>query len=795
MKNIKILLVFLVALFVIKVNGVNAIQLNDSVSLTSSGGDTGVNIYQYNPQRNEVVKTTDLIEYKYVVGETGGFAWCIDPATHNANASSLIVKEEITDSGILAILAANSSDYWATLIALRTYNYKANIYPFNPITISSRVDEMTAYENFGIYGNSLSEIGDNFKGSFINFADPMVSSDSQISTLIEAERLLKLAESGSGSNITAYLLADTSGGNQRYIAVGEPSEEEEEEVPDCPINFDLPTECVDPDAETVTGKIEEPSDIENCIVGNADRQNYCDTSVSNNSYCAVYCKEDYSEIRYSGAQDVNSGRYFQVTAKISGVKTCYADVDVTGFKSDISTLSARVEELQKTLASAPGNKSTAEGQLSFWQRQTASPTGYDQDLINANIANYQSAVNNWQSVIDTYPARIEETNKAIEKAFTEIDACSTWEVSFDSIPIITYEYDEEYENNIASEDKKLDTTLEDFGSTETILNCAGSTNSEYTSCSSAANDQTKITYTYCTTTSCETRTGNYSNAIHVAKKADKNIEYKAPEIFYNTYPNGNIIYGEPTDPNVEYDQIDGLPVSLTTDAGLHNFKFTISNLGEKADCTAGRFDEEDDFVTENEYVCYYKVNCPDCKPGVDITIPEVCPNCIFQFGIIQLYFRTISTDSFNPNDREIGYNFSVDDIKYGFISAKAEETLGGEGSSNPEGGILGVGDPYGGEPTLTVNLTPGLANEIRKYNDDNSSYANDTLTCEDYNEDHKNIFCYSNVLGDWADDYPEQFTFIGGSQSIRNDVNKYWTVFNEDLPVPGPTSVGGPSWK
>ncbi len=66
--------------------------------------------------------------------------------------------------------------------------------------------------------------------------------------------------------------------------------------------------------------------------------------VNDNKYCTVSCSEDY-KFSYSGIQDTDSGRYFRVSAKISGVKTCYTSpIDYEQFARDIK---AAQEEILK----------------------------------------------------------------------------------------------------------------------------------------------------------------------------------------------------------------------------------------------------------------------------------------------------------------------------------------------------------------------------------------------------------------------------------------------------------------
>ncbi len=81
---------------------------------------------------------------------------------------------------------------------------------------------------------------------------------------------------------------------------------------------------------TVTNKL----NVKECIINNEDPvgNSY---EVSDNRYCKVYCKEDY-KLSLPGNQNVDSGRYFQLTAKVTGSKTCYTSkINTDKFLSDL----------------------------------------------------------------------------------------------------------------------------------------------------------------------------------------------------------------------------------------------------------------------------------------------------------------------------------------------------------------------------------------------------------------------------------------------------------------------------
>ncbi len=94
--------------------------------------------------------------------------------------------------------------------------------------------------------------------------------------------------------------------------------------------------CADTEANA---KIDGPSKIKSCIIDNDDDagNTYQFTSSAggvDNSYCKIFCKEDYAEIKLNPiVKDVKCGGYFKLTSSIKGTKTCYAGSPDTTDKS------------------------------------------------------------------------------------------------------------------------------------------------------------------------------------------------------------------------------------------------------------------------------------------------------------------------------------------------------------------------------------------------------------------------------------------------------------------------------
>lgn len=426
-------------------------------------------------------------------------------------------------------------------------------------------------------------------------------------------------------------------------------------------------------------------------------------------------------------------------------------------------------------------------------------------------------------------------NNDLYSLFSDLEG---WTMLFVLNPVIEYSYTESYSSGTVSDYMKLngvysneDNYLEivydsssyyyngSFKSTDyTSYGCLYNSNSncydiDYSDTNDSDNYDTRE-FIFCSTEKCEVV--EYENfptedLKYVSAEVTKTVEYETPDAFYNSYPTGTVLYSKDSsvldDEDDDIVLIDGLPVSLTTEKGAYTFEFTITNLGEYYDdCTGGRINEElsvlDPSIFDEDsydYVCYFKINCPLC----DVTTrfewdpdDEKCVTCIVN-NTFTMYFRTISITNSDAleNDRELGYNwnytYATTDTVYGFIGSKAEVTIEE---------IYELGDgTYSGDPILTVELTSTMANKIQEYNELNSSYSNDTLTCYDYG-DYANVLCYSDLLTDWADDYPDNFEFyLDRTGNTNNDVSVYpdegyWTLYTSGI-INTTYSIGGPSWK
>lgn len=486
-----------------------------------------------------------------------------------------------------------------------------------------------------------------------------------------------------------------------------------------------------------------------CVIGNTDQRGskgalyqvgsckYEDgksnkmENVVDNNYCTVSCYEEYSDLTYSGAQSVMSGRYLEVGASITGTKTC-----IVSMKDE-----------------------------------------------------YTNTVNN-------------DAAKACG-IFTENDDKTKgkgWSTVFGVVPEVEYSYEEKY--------IKDDSSYKKMSSKTTTL---------------------ATTTTYCSgldkNGDCIVLTGNAydekgnPNFKYAYQSVKNKFDYSTPEVFYQASSTGIVsVTDDKLDEN-KYSKINGLPISLDSKAGLYEFTFEITKMGEFYDtCKSGRLIDQDskadlldrdkDISANIEYVCAYAINCPECVPGGNIEWPDdpkQCDYCLLD-NKLNIYFNTIPTsnrENFNSADREMGYNWNTDkeknDTVYGGLSTKAEKTV----DAIYDGGATIYGESE--NAILKVELTPSLAKEIREYNKNVNSYSNATLSCSDREFTDKdgntalaeNIFCYSEKLNHWAENFSKNFVF----NDDRDNTESYWKTISTnandiDFDYNYTTyTLGGPSWK
>lgn len=284
--------------------------------------------------------------------------------------------------------------------------------------------------------------------------------------------------------------------------------------------------------------IKAPEKVKTCIIDNQDDagNTYQFTASAggvSNSYCNVFCKEDYAKIKLNPiVEAVNCGGYFKLTSHIEGTKTCYTggntadkSINKSQFIKDIvaaqrkmiegydlvlkaeaaSATSAR-EDTCSSCTGCPGVGYIKVGTYTGIRALNATADGYVGTANSTGSFRYGSAPScsssrsttaSIASAIAADKAHgeklISEGKSAYEKAMREYNACTTgWINTFLFEQKLRYYYDENHgkdnENytpyyDLISKDEYKDLQyLEKDGNEEvktTITICTGQANEAY----------------------------------------------------------------------------------------------------------------------------------------------------------------------------------------------------------------------------------------------------------------------------------------------------------------------------
>ena len=607
----------------------------------------------------------------------------------------------------------------------------------------------------------------------------------------------------------------------------------------CPTEINIKGQCSDNQTDIApAGSIktldkengDTGGDIDYCIIDNHDEagnsyelsNSFTGISEENNA-CKVYCKENYS-VAFDGIKHVNSGRYFKFGAEIEDDIVCYiTNIDFSNAANASECLSAPIK-----MYNAYVNHSS------------------DQQLNTISGYEYNSG-------------------RTFEFLRTDVTNSE-----------VIYKYsDELFRGGIVEgqDMKEMTKNLQDTDVTFTITGC-NAVNSSF-ECDNP------IVYSKTIDGSNWAMLNKYKEAgmsllfnlrmknikIEITAKA----KYSTANQYYNQYPFGSIKYNNDGSNNLM--SVEGAPIKITTPTGFYPYNIRLQNLGNYYYSPGengnyyGRIiggqgsivdmKSEKGTSVNQEYVCYYMVNCPRCtavcvgEDGGDCTFkfcdpdqenvcydPGECPtcnprcdNCIYGKEDLKTHFRPVSTLTVNPNERDLGYNWNSQTIVEGseYTILKAEKTIK-EIEENAD-------KVYDEEPILSVQMTPQMIKQISEYNKDQESqggYTNNTLSCYDYNKTingekviYENVMCYSDYLDTLMSDeaFSKNFTTSNrtakSSRTTKNETintnltnSAYWTFFDEstvssaeisnfagNITMPfvygqeGTGKIGGPSWK
>lgn len=149
----------------------------------------------------------------------------------------------------------------------------------------------------------------------------------------------------------------------------------------------------------------------------------------------------------------------------------------------------------------------------------------------------------------------------------------------------------------------------------------------------------------------------------------------------------------------------------------------------------------------------YKSQC--CPNG---ECPVTCSFCLYDGNKLNVQYRPITSEDVNPNDRDLGKNWSWEEPIDTTLELKAYVTtneIEDNGDSVYDVNFDNIDE--NNDFAMQVTMDGQMISKIRSYNRDHKEegYANNTLECYDLKngeELYENVFCYSQFLDNLLED-------------------------------------------
>ncbi len=470
--------------------------------------------------------------------------------------------------------------------------------------------------------------------------------------------------------------------------------------------------------------------------------------------------------------------------------------------------------------------------------------GTNSEVVSKIESQVRSTASVLRAKIENYNKILKQYNSCSSDIYSQDSrlprsTSSVWKMNYNFNPTIGFWYQDTYMKIAKETNLKLVSGSQYVTGRSTSL-CSGDVDNGYNNCTTSWSQSTNtydvqnlITcYATGNTFACGSVPTKVAKARYVKESMTAGATYRLPSQYYIVFPGGKTI----TDKNVEGSSLleEKLPISLNVAAGTYTYTLTVQGLGEYYNSTSktGRIWGDSDSVmytalesdnackadgalksnqhdngTNGEYVCAYKINCPNCPVtcvGDNCSTTVDCPGnnchaycdkCVFKLGKQNFTYRQISTDSINPNNRVLGANWNYKDN----IDTKTEMK-----ACVATNEILATGEKaYDTDSkdndvkVMKVNLTQSMINSIKRYNKDKESeggFGDNSLECYSYNDGSKTyngVFCYSKFLDEYVKNYSNKFTFYKDRLSTKNarkgaknqctGNNCYWTTWNQAL--------------
>ncbi len=315
-------------------------------------------------------------------------------------------------------------------------------------------------------------------------------------------------------------------------------------------------------------------------------------------------------------------------------------------------------------------------------------------------------------------------------------------------------------------------------------------------------------YTTCTSSGCSNSEvardiSTLKEKIYYLKKESTGeATYNNQKEFITNYPHGTIgeVPSGSTGPYEDYYYLGAVfPVMFKTPTGVYNWSVKFRGIGQynnKTTCNnpsdSGRLNDVAQAIgkasigTDLEYVCVYVVDCPECEyececgdnpdcvekyengkkfciiKDADPQCPDCeiyCKNCLFDGDGATYEWRQISLDDVNPNDRDMGSNWS---------NEKGEATIKAIENANES---IYKNEEY------SYRITAEQMKEIRDYNQSVGTYVDEDLI---FHTTGNNVYGISEFLNN------------GESKGYFKELKR-----NSDWSTKVWTNIGdyqGPSW-
>lgn len=576
-----------------------------------------------------------------------------------------------------------------------------------------------------------------------------------------------------------------------------------------------------------------------------------------NDYCEIRCSESYKlelpgpdATKGDNEVKINAGSYFTIATEDESGKslmydettyTCYGKMDFSKYQSDLNTIKNNVATYYNAMTQIAARisilstlKPNAEGICPATEKyyDTVEVDGSGKFVIKTNggkdglgeAACTEGAIederklqaNKFKEKYEALESYIKIANEQIDVINAKWDECSGW-----SIQKLNDIYNDSAENCSAQID--FDYASEDICDIKVVVD-----EIDYIESADIETHTSKATSekVYNGKIDATKDPSDWNNAgtteayTYINQQATITTKYKFDNDFTVEYATGEISCDAKT--GDEYsDVIHGFPVSIESQQGLHEYKYTYSNIGHNFDTgtkCSGRFD--DIIKSKDNHKCNYDVNnCDDCEVKCDpegncdmdfcdgdCQVACVGAGCILDAnaGFLATY-RTVSLNetftvatvlSSEPAKMlamatEKNYSSNTDFAGSNWSTEKGKET---------SGEIAKLGESiYDKEPEYSITLTPAVINEIKKYNEaqedfeksEAQGYLNNTLKCTNVNGTNYGQ-CISTFVHDdkWSFNILDEAT---SSDQVVIEIEGNKAVFKSYL---GDTKAfTGPAWK